>query len=183
MLQPRNSWRWSCCSQANALVLDMDDSMAFVTAYSIKQLANADIDQQFNLTDAQLYQQVYSLLRESSLHYASSEARCVQIALNATAVSRFYRPMMPKSWFFDQASEERQIAALPSLQPQLCVLINPLQSGVFLQLESNESASICMLVQAEFYLTEHKSMQLFDVIKVMNDRLHQPVFQQARKCG
>ena len=168
MLQPTNQWRWQFCQQNNQLSLDIDPTMAFTTAFQSKHLTNEIFDDTaFSITDAQYYQCITSQLQALECW---SEPQMVQIALNATAALRFYKPQMPKSWFF-KTNEVALHFAQEVSQNTTQLLYTKHGNGEFLIVEQNESAAVCMLLSESLQLNESKSMAQFDIIKVMNDRL------------
>jgi cell division protein ZapC len=168
MLQPTNQWKWQFCQQKEQLSLDIDPTMAFTTAYQGKQLTNeVHDDTAFSIDDAYYYQYITAQLQSLSCW---SEPQMVQMALNATAVFRFHKPMMPKSWFF-KSNEVAVHNAQQATQQTTRVLYTQFGSAEFLVVEQNESVALCMLLDESLQLNESKSMAQFDVIKVMNDRL------------
>ena len=176
MLQPKNTWQWQYSQAEDQLILDIDATMAFTTAYCKKHL-NGEIfrDSSFSIEDAHYYQYICGQLQQIGVW---NSAQIVQIALNATAVQRFFKPTMPKSWYF----KTNQINQFANSNQQLsfsigniCTLYTEQGVGQFLLVEGSENACSCMLLDEQFALTESKSMTQFEVIKVMNDRLFEPV--------
>jgi cell division protein ZapC len=169
MLQPSNQWQWQFNQTDNQLLLDIDSSMAFTTAYKQKHLTNEIFnDTSFNLDDADYYQKISSELQD--LGYWSTP-EVVQIALNATAAQRYYKPTMPKSWFFKTNQTDIHLNS-PSKQPQTtCLLYTERGYGRFLVVEHGDCASVCMLLDESLLLTDSKELNQFDIIKVMNDRV------------
>ncbi|MFT4926898.1 MAG: cell division protein ZapC [Phenylobacterium sp.] len=173
MLQPTEQWQWQPNPAHNQLFLDIDVSMSFTTAYESKYLtADAMTDNTFSLDDAEYYQQTVTVLSEMNVW---SMPEVVQIALNATAAHRFYKPMMPKSWFFKTNRLPAQFvssasASMSDAADAVCLLYTELGCGRFLVVEQGDKASICMLLEEQLPLNETRSMARFDIIKVMNDR-------------
>ena len=86
--------------------------------------------------------------------------------LNAIAVSRFYKPLMPQSWFFGEQH--------PLVIPQngdLVLMNTPHGNGEFMVIEAGEQASVCLNLTADLVLTTSKTLPRFGVIKVMNNRM------------
>ncbi|WP_105198885.1 MULTISPECIES: cell division protein ZapC domain-containing protein [unclassified Pseudoalteromonas] len=166
MLQAQQDWQWQVCEERNTLLLDMGD-MQFCTPYKSRQLIDEAFTQpKFNLRDAEFYQQVCQYLSGFSLW---NDAHICQIALNATAVKHYLKPMLAKSWFFapytgNQANHEA-VVQLTSSQ----------QSGQFLIVDCAEQASVCLCLESSFALDENLQLQQFAVIKVLNDRIT-PIF-------
>lgn len=167
MLQPTEQWHWQLNADKNQLLLDIDPSMAFSTAYRDKHLTDEiSTGCRFNLDDALYYQHMVAQLDDSG-RWSTPEV--VQIALNATAARRFYKPLMPKSWFFKTNLMAESFADGGEAQP-LCHLYSEVDCALFLIIEAGERASVCMLLDPELMLNESRSMSQFDIIKVMNDR-------------
>jgi cell division protein ZapC len=168
MLQPTNHWQWQFCPDKKELSLDIDPTMAFTTAYKQKHLTNEVFnDTSFSVDDAHYYQYISARLQEMACW---SAPKMVQMALNATAAFRFYKPTMPKSWFF----KTNEVTVHFGQQSQASVtqlLYTDFGYGQFLVIEQNESAAVCMLLDEALQLSETKSMEQFEIIKVMNDRL------------
>lgn len=182
MLQPTNSWQWQYAESEDELRLDLDATMAFSTAYRKKHLTQEIFrDTQFSIEDAHFYQFMCTQLQDLG-HW--SHAQMVQIALNATAVQRFFKPTMPKSWYF-KANQMinfnpcKRLASFSVGRP--CALYTEDNVGQFLLVECSDSASLCMLLDESLMLTESKSLNQFDMIKVMNDRLFEPMEVAALK--
>lgn len=187
MLQPTNLWQWQYAESEDELRLDLDATMAFSTAYRKKHLTQEIFrDTQFSIEDAHFYQFICAQLQDLGLW---SDAQMVQIAFNATAVQRFFKPTMPKSWYFKanqminvnsdvhfgSGSSESLAVGKP------CLLYTEDNVGQFLLVECGETASLCMLLDQSLALTDSKSLNQFDMIKVMNDRLFEPVTVAALK--
>lgn len=115
------------------------------------------------MEDAEFYQHALNTLSET---YNDPHPYLVQAALNATAAKRFLKPQMPKSWFFLPGSSRLTLQEGVLVQMQ-----STCDTGEFFILETSETTSVCMLFKGPLELNESKSMQAFDVIKVMNDRV------------
>ena len=166
MLQAQQYWQWQFCEQHNALLLDMGD-MQFATPFKARQLTDeAFTNPNFNLQDADFYQQVCQYLSTFALW---NDAQICQIALNATAVKHYLKPMLAKSWFFTpySGSELNQEAVVQ--------LTSNAQSGQFLIVDCDQHASVCLYLEPQFALDENLFLMQFEVIKVLNDRI-EPVF-------
>lgn len=170
MLQASTTWTWHACHNTNRLVLDMDEQMQFCTPYKLRMLNDdALCNPNFNLQDADFYQQVCQYLTQVGLH---SEAQICQIALNATAVKHYTKPILAKSWFFNSYQGTQGITgAIVSLESSQ-------QQGAFLLIDCDSSASVCMNLSQQFMLDENLSLGEFEVIKVLNNRLH-PIMAQG----
>ncbi|GAA5217802.1 cell division protein ZapC domain-containing protein [Corallincola platygyrae] len=164
-MQPNQGWRWYFDKEADRLCITLDDDLHFKTHYKGKQLCPiAHQSQAFSTEDCKNY----NLIAEMLLGYKLlPRPLLVQTVLNAVAAKRFLLPVMPKSWFFAPGSS--QVAVCEDLLIELSTVAG--QLGQFIVLESNEQASLCMLVDETLRLNDTKTMAMFDVIKVMNDRV------------
>ena len=98
MLKPNNSWMWYYDPQNDSLMLDLGNEMVFRVSIPTKHLVTSAYDRTvFTVDDASVYQ----AFKEGIAHLELSEPRKAELALNAVAASRFHKPMMPKSWFFE----------------------------------------------------------------------------------
>jgi len=174
IIEPKEWWHWNYCRQANSLVLQLDSDFKFVCAIQNKQLIpSANAKHAFCLQDSQLYFQVI----ESLSKYDFSDPQRVQIALNFIANAKFHRPLMPQSWFFDAlpgAAYQPKVAELVELRGKYFsgstgLLVN--DKARFLVVESGHLTSTVMLIDPELQLKSGKTLDVFQQIKVMNDRI------------
>ncbi|PSV43158.1 cell division protein ZapC [Photobacterium indicum] len=164
MLKPNNSWMWYFDLKDNSLMLDLGSDMVFRVGIPAKHLIPSASEQcEFTVDDASIFQNY----KENVSHLEISEPRKAELALNAVAASRFHKPMMPKSWFFDTQSV--------SCEPEngdIVTLQTPLGMAKFIVIENSGCASLCMMVDVEpLALSSTKEMRFCDTIKVMNDRI------------
>ena len=165
LLQPGENWKWWFDQEEDRLMLDLGDEMTFSTAYQSKELVNAAQESQnFSIEDARLYSSLLDTFPKKEL----SVPECVQIALNGVAVAKFYRPMMPQSWFFQQQTKHHENTLS---QGQRILLQTAQRSAPFMLVETNDLASICMALES-IQLSESRTLQQCEVIKVMNDRIY-----------
>lgn len=150
-------------------MLDLGADMLFRTNFPSKVLVDcAFSDNDFTVDDAGDYQ----TFCEAVSYLPLIDARKVELVLNCVAAKRFYKPIQPKSWFFDtQTSHE----VLAPKEGEVISLKNSLNCGHFVVIESGESSSLCICVeQGGFALTSAKGLNFSDVIKVMHDRMGLP---------
>lgn len=162
-IQPTDSWQWHYDAQSDRLMLDLSDNMLFATEYKGRQLVPSSFaTQPFCVDDAALYYQ----LMDKAAELEWSIPHQVQLVLNAIAVSRFYKPLMPQSWFFGEQH--------PLVIPQngdLVWMNTSHGNGEFMVIEAGEQASVCLNLTADLVLTTSKTLPRFGVIKVMNNRM------------
>jgi cell division protein ZapC len=163
MVQASKQWSWLACKKNNSLMLDMGNEMVFCTPYKLRQLTNDILkNPAFSLSDASFYQQVYAYLESFNLW---NPAQICQICLNATAVKYYLKPILTKSWFFMPYTGKD-----PSVDAVIC-LASSEEKGHFLIVDHCEQASVCICLESNFKLDENFTLQQFEVIKVLNDRI------------
>lgn len=171
LLQPNDHWCWFIGKNRH-LMLDLGEEMLFATPYQQKRLLCADdMHQSFSVEDTGLY---YTFL--DKLSCVATPSRRVQAALNGVAVARFYKPLMPQSWFFEPQADYHK--------PQLGELIGLECSERHLTMmvvETSPAASLCISLSADVELNESKTLPVFGAIKVMNDRLFSLEENQAEE--
>lgn len=161
-LQPNDQWQWHYDAKSDRLMLELSDEMIFATEYQGRQLVPASFTTQpFCVDDASLYYQ----LMDNATDLNWSVPHQVQLVLNAIAVSRFYKPLMPQSWFFIELGQQ-----LMPERGELVVMHTQHGEGVFMVIEAGEQASVCLNLTEELMLSGNKLMPRFAVIKVMNNR-------------
>lgn len=161
LLQPNDQWRWFM-GEDKHLMLDLGEDMLFSTPYLHKHLVcSVSLDHCFSVEDTGIY---YRFLDQ--LTAFGSSAQRVQAALNGVAVARYYKPLMPQSWFFEPQADYHQ--------PELGELIG-LDVGqeqlIFMVVETSPSASVCISLAPSRLLSNSKQLDTFSAIKVMNDRI------------
>ncbi|OLQ69988.1 cell division protein ZapC [Photobacterium proteolyticum] len=164
MLKPTDSWTWYYDHKDDSLMLDLGEEMVFRVSIPTKHLVTSAFERTvFTVDDATIYQGFLENIAQLEL----SAPRKVELALNAVAASRFHKPMMPKSWFFEtqQGGCEPENGDVVTLQTEF-------GAAKYLVIENSGCASLCMLADVEpLALTSTKEMTFCDTIKVMNDRM------------
>ncbi len=164
LLMPTSNWRWFFEPQHSRLALDLGDEMVFLTPYDAGQLIpDALHGMPFCAEHAEFYTRC---LQELSKQLNLAEPQLVQIALNATALSFFALPRMPKSWYFNHSQ-----SIVYSKAAKVCRLYTEQGPGLFVVVQAEERSSLLMLISETLELGGNKKMAPFDAIKVMNDRL------------
>ncbi|WKE67364.1 cell division protein ZapC [Gallaecimonas kandeliae] len=165
ILEPAHNWAWQYDPAQDRLSIALGGDWLFVTPYGSKWLIpDARSGGAFDVDDARYYEAVLEVLAGAQ---AWSDAQMVQIALNACAIRRFAKPSMPKSWFFAENPQAQQLGACPALLS----LQSAFGRGQCLALESFESSTLCMLLDASLALSDSQCLEPFQVVKVMNNRL------------
>src|SRR5690554_3168593 len=119
----------------------------------------------FTTDDAGQFQEFFDTL---SAHHEFSPQLVLEAALNHTIYQRFGRPQMPQSWYFQTADDvpnyPLNIGSLVRLNSGLANVLCAICSidGEFVE---------CMVLADSFPLSDIKTLNQFDVIKVMPNRL------------
>lgn len=122
----------------------------------------------FSMDDAATFQRFADYLDTYS---ALSATEQFTVALHACALTRFGKLMLPQSWYFKFGilNGEQQ---WPS-EALFCTLNSGTGSADFLIIEQDERCSLCMLVDESFEVGGFRTMQQFEVTRVLNDRLQE----------
>lgn len=166
MLQPNEQWIWEL-NEAGQLTLHLDDDMLFQTPYR-KRFVSEVIQQQampFSLEDAGFYEQFMDALNNFS-HWSLAEK--VQVALNASAVIGFYKPVMPKSWFYHQ-NPAPTFDTLPL--SSVVKLHTKTESGNCIVIDDTDDVVTTLLLDEKLVIDDHNEVKKFEVIKVMKNRI------------
>ncbi|MFQ6371062.1 cell division protein ZapC [Shewanella sp. YIC-542] len=164
LLMPESNWQWKYNESHGVLGISLGSEFEFLTPYKPKTLIPDALGElEFSVEHARYY---IELLDKLGKRLSLSDAHLVQLALNATAACFLQKPQMPKSWFFESSdvcvySEAGKLFNLKCRGERVLVLV----------VETNLQASTVMLLDPQCMLSEVKSLQKFETIKVMHDRL------------
>ena len=165
LLMPQKDWQWKYNDSYGVLGVSLGSEIEFLTSYKAKLLIpDALSSMEFNIAHAKFYM---SLLDRLPKTLSLSDAAIVQIALNATAAHFMLTPQMPKSWFFS-ASDECVFCSTGKLFQLNCNGVGVL----VLVVEDSLQAATVMLLSKSCALSDTKTLNQFDTIKVMHNRLH-----------
>ncbi|WP_440055990.1 cell division protein ZapC domain-containing protein [Pseudoalteromonas sp. T1lg65] len=169
-MQASKEWQWIRCDKRNRLLVDLGEELQLCTPFRIRNLTeDSATNPNFSLSEAEFYQSVYTYLNHFGVW---SEARCCQIALNATAAKFHLQPMQAKSWFFKPYVGNQHVT-------EAVVQLNSKRDcGEFLIIEHDGQASLCLSLNDNFVLDEGIMLEQFQAIKVLNDRLAPLVINQ-----
>ena len=169
-------WCWCFNHTSNSLELLQSNFKTIDSQLSARQLIpDALSGDKFDLEDANSYQAFY----EQAADYLDlPPAELEWLVCRATAAKRFFKPTMPKSWFFLPSSAHMTL-------DEAYVVEMDTASGVgqFLILEVGEKASLFMLFSEQLTLSEGSDMKRGELIKVMNDRVARYATSSATTLG
>jgi len=176
LIKPNKDWKWNFCHNQNRLTLEMGEGMIFVSAFSKRHLVNDAFNNEYlSIEQGEDFTLFFEKL-DAQLPVPSDFI--YQITLNCLVAKNFYKPLMPKSWFF---------ATAPALSSALLGNVVKLQSATecrhYVVVESNTNASTLLLIEKSHVLNDVKSMAQFELIKVMNDRLIPVKFESAERVS
>jgi len=175
-IKPNKNWKWNFCQSKNRLTLDMGDDMIFVSAFEKRHLVNDAFNRAF--ISVEQSEDFTLFVEKLEQQLPVPDDFLYQIALNCLVAKSFYKPLMPKSWFFNQ---------VPMLSNALLSNVVKLQSSIeerhYVIVESNLNASTLMLIEKSHNLNDVKALNQFDLIKVMNDRLIPVNFQSNQEVN
>ncbi|QSX35718.1 cell division protein ZapC [Shewanella sedimentimangrovi] len=166
LLMPNRDWQWTYNDAYGVLSVSLGAEMEFLTPYKAKSLIpDALHEHEFSVEHARFYIELLDRLQKN---LKLTDAALVQIALNATAAHFMLKPQMPKSWFFDTSdvcvyAEVGKVFELKCNREKYLVLV----------VENTLQAALVMMLSSECCLSDAKSLQQFDTIKVMHNRLHE----------
>lgn len=165
LLMPNKGWHWEFNTRYQQLSVSLGSEMEFLTPYKSKQLIPDALGMmEFSVEHAKFYVRLLEILPKV-LHI--SDAGIVQTALNATAAHFLLQSQMPKSWFF-QASDECVYCDIGKIFQLNCNGVNVL----VLVVDDSLQAATVMLLSNFCALSDVKSLNQFDTIKVIHNRLH-----------
>lgn len=160
------NWHWSL-NNNKALTIELGKNIAHTLKFKRSVLRDRLPESvAFSMDDAGQFQRFADYLDTYS---SLSPTQQFEIALHATALVRFGKLMLPQSWHFKfgEFDEEKQ---WPS-EHLFCTLDSGFSQADFLIIEQDERCALCMLVDDSFDMNGLLSMQQFDVVRVLNDRL------------
>ncbi|WP_411991256.1 cell division protein ZapC domain-containing protein [Agarivorans sp. DSG3-1] len=165
LIQPNKQWHWVFDSNKGVMTLELGPNMLFVSKLCKKRcVQHAQEDSPFTAEHTQLYYQFLEQLES----FNWSDPIKVQICLNAVASAQFLKPLMPQSWFFKSiATSSQNLLELGSL----AVLQTEHSQTRCVVVEVSEQTYTLMAIEAGMVLDERKTLNQFEAIKVMQDRV------------
>ena len=161
---PKADWQWVYNHDLGKLsVMTRDDSFAIVYASNMLRLTESQ-SLSFTVDDVTRY---ITLFESESLSHFEESLRC-KIILHLLAIDVFHKPIMPKSWLF----QESPVQQMQFANAELAVLTTTEgQSAKYMVLEQQDNFCLCMLFDEEHAFPNNKSFKQFQLIKVTIDKL------------
>ncbi|WP_157981226.1 cell division protein ZapC domain-containing protein [Aliidiomarina iranensis] len=172
------NWQWRLLD-SDELAIDLGKKVTQTLSFKRSFLRDR-LPQQvsFSMDDAETFQNFADYLDSYS---ALSSNEQFDIALHATALVRFGKLMLPQSWYFKFGNFGGN-EAWPD-DYLFCSLNSGTAEADFLIIEKDERCSLCMLVDESFEVGGFKTMQRFEVTRVLNDRLQESQRHPIQRKG
>ena len=165
LIQPNKQWHWVFDTSKGVMTLELGENMLFVSKLCKKRcVLHAQEDGPFTAEHTQLYYQFLEQLEP----FNWSDPIKVQICLNAVASAQFLKPLMPQSWFFNTSTS---ICQEPLKIGELAVLQTDSGQARCMIVERSDKSYTLMAIEGGLMLDERKSLNQFEAIKVMHDRV------------
>ena len=163
LLEPNNKWYWQYDLASQLIIIQLSDGLAMSCQLDKRNMNNLCKGRvNFCAEDASYYYYFLESVKDLSIGTAGK----VQIALNAVTNLRFHKIRMPQSWFFNYAHSVSSVNT-----GDLITLTTTNEHLSLLVLEADERVSTCMSLSNKIELSDTKSLNKFDIIRVMNDRV------------
>lgn len=160
------NWQWSFRDNQQ-LVIELDRNIFQHLRFKRSLLRDRLPETvSFSMDDASQFQRFSDYLDTYSAFSASEQ---FELALHACALVRFGKLMLPQSWYF-KFGDFDDLHPWPTTH-LFCALDSGLEQADFLIIEQDDRCSLCMLVDEQFSLDGIRTLQRFDVVRVLNDRL------------
>jgi cell division protein ZapC len=162
-LKPDDSWKWYYDNDYDRMMLELNGGMLFCSRFCGRTLNPDALEpHSFCVDDAATFYQFYDCIQVLELE----QELAARLLLNSLVACRYLKPLMPKSWHFILQSND--------WTPEFSTLVEATTFGqqkiTLLVVEANESASLCVIAEAETVIGD-KTVYLGDAMKIMNNRL------------
>ena len=160
------NWRWVFDPRDSQLRIMLDNQQEHLCPYKNSRLVPiGPLNTSFSVADAEAFEQFSEALQSTQ---TLSDEVILAASLNYLIMSHFGRPQMPQSWYFQQQNQPLNY----TLEVGTLIALNSgLDSATFALISQHDDVSECMLLDQKMSLSEIKTLQQFDVIKVLNNRL------------
>ena len=163
---PKSNWQWVFDQQRSLLTLQMGDYLIDIAYKSNMLVLSNEQPIPLTLEDVARYTQLFE---SPSLRGYQAEFAC-KIILHILAVELFHKPIMSKSWLFN----DREVKSSSFIDPMMTISLTckeKHESALYLVIEDEKEFALCMLIDQIHQLTTRKSLAQFQIVKVTHDKL------------
>ncbi len=163
MLTPSEQWTWQYCPLKDRLLLNIEDTVQFVSELSGTMLNQKVSNQPFSIAEAEAFWRIQEVLQQ----LVSNEAERLEYCLHALA-NRFRQLSAHKSWYF-ATQRQQDIGAYQLVQLQgkdqltALVIASDLECIECLLLASGESLAGKVLARCSVIRVLRNRAQLLEV--------------------
>ncbi|WP_164876783.1 cell division protein ZapC domain-containing protein [Pseudidiomarina gelatinasegens] len=159
-------WRWVYDPDQQQLQIELEQGLVHTAPYKASRLVPLHaLNAAFSTEDAANFQSFFDALDE---HHRLSPQTILEAALNHTIYQKFGRPQMPQSWYFQTAD----VTPSYPLTVGTLVRLNSGLADVLCAICTTDGEFVeCMVLADKFPLSDIKTLNQYDVIKVMPNRL------------
>ncbi len=170
-MQISQEWQWRFEPEQEQLMIELGDGLTHPSPYKNSRLIpiHKAFHEPLSLEDALLFQEFTELL-EQGIELSPTDV--LQAGLNCLIIEKYGRPQMPQSWYFQTAQEgyEYSVENPPKLG-EVVELNSGLATAKCAITHIDSEFVECMVLGTEFPLSDIKTLNQFDVIKVMFNRI------------
>jgi len=164
---PKSNWQWIYDQQRSRLTLQMDDVVIDIVYKSNMLVSLSEKPIPFTVEDVARY---VELLEHSAIKEYQDDFAC-KIILHILAIELFHKPIMPKSWLFNDADIDSS-SNIDLMNHVVLTAKGDNESAHYLVLEDEKEFVLCMLIDQMHQLTPRKSLPQFQIIKVTSDKIN-----------
>lgn len=167
---PKSNWQWIFDKQRSLLILQMGDYHVDIVYKSNMLVLPTEQPIPFTVEDVAFYTQLFEgpFLRDYQ-----AEFTC-KITLHILAIALFHKPIMPKSWLFDNTEVRTSSSTSSFIDPMMTISLTSKEqheSALYLVIEDEKTFALCMLIDQIHQLSKRKFLTQFQIIKVTHDKL------------
>ncbi|CAB0149968.1 Cell division protein ZapC [Pseudidiomarina piscicola] len=168
-------WRWLYDSEQKQLIVELDHGLVHKCPYKASRLIPLQpMQAAFTTDDASCFQEFYDIL---SAYELWDPMLLTQAAINRTILEHFGRPQMPQSWYFQSC----EVPPNYSLDTGALVELNSgTEKGIFAIMNGDDEFAECMLLSPSMALSDVKTLQQYDSVKVLRNRLQPSHYLQLQ---
>lgn len=157
-------WFWQIEPVSKYLELVLAEDIRFATSFRKEELHEFDHNAcRFSTSDAS----IYCAFRDKFKLLPLNEEQQFRLAINGTVAEKYARPMASKSWYF----KTKPTSDVMPFDVGDYVTVQAEQQGLYLVLETDDVASILMLISKVHKIDELRTICCGKTIRVHNDRV------------